>query len=84
MIVQLLKRKILPGMPEQRYPQIIQHVVLLIAVIILVFGIRLMGEMDLTKAQLAVGYAIVFSLVLQCCILVVLLELARKLTSRAP
>src|SRR5688572_28477783 len=75
MIAQLLKRKILPGMPEQRYPRILQHVVLLIAVLIFVSGFRLMADLELTRAQLAVGYAIVFSLVLQCCILVVLLEL---------
>ena len=83
MIAQLLKHKILPPFPESRYPQISHYVVLLIAAVIFVSGFRLIADMDLTRAQMAVGYAIVFSMVLQCFTLAVLLQIARKLFSKA-
>lgn len=83
MITQMLKHRILPPFPESRYPQIIHYVVLLIAAVILVFGFRLIAEMELTRAQMAVGYAIVFSMVLQCFTLAVLLQIARRLFSKA-
>jgi len=83
MITQMLKRRILPPFPEIRYPQIIHYVVLLIAGVIFVFGFRLIADMELTRAQMAVGYAIVFSLVLQCFTLAVLLQIVRQLFSKA-
>jgi hypothetical protein len=79
MITQMFKRRFAP---ESVYPQIIQYIVLLIAAIILVAGFRQMAELELTKAQLLLGIGVVFSLVLQCCMLWVLIELARKMAER--
>jgi len=84
MIAQFLKRRILPPFPESRYPEILHYVVLLMGAFIMVFGIRLIPDLELTRVQMAVGCAIVFSVVLQCFTLAVLLKIAQKLYSKAP
>ena len=81
MIVQLLKRRI--G-PESLKAQLIQGSVILIAAIIFVAGFRKLSEMDLTEAQMLLGFGIVFSLVLQCFILWVLVDVARSLARKDP
>ena len=80
MIARLFKRTFLP---ESLLPQMCQGIVLLIAAIILVTGFRKISELELTETQTYLGFGIVFSLVLQCCILWVLIELARKLARKA-
>jgi hypothetical protein len=83
MVAQLLKRRFLSASPESWYAQIISYVVALMAAFIFVSGVLLIADMDLTRAQMAVGFAIVVSMVLQCFTLFVLLQIARKLLSKA-
>ena len=75
MITQMFKRRIAS---ESLLPQVIQGIVMLIAAIIFVAGFRKIAELELTEAQMFLGFGIVFSLVLQCCILWVLIDLKHK------
>ena len=75
MIAQKLKRRI--G-PESLKPQLVQGAVILIAAIFFVAGFRKIASLDLTESQMLLGFGIVFSLVLQCFILWVLVDLTRK------
>ena len=81
MIAQLLKRRI--G-PESLKAQLLQGSVILIAAIFFVAGFRKIAEMDLTEAQMLLGFGMIFSLVLQCFILWVLVDVARKLARKEP
>jgi len=75
MIAQILKRRI--G-PESLKPQLVQGAVILIAAIVFAGGFRKITSLDITEAQMLLGFGIVFSLVLQCCTLWVLIDLTRK------
>ena len=75
MIAQIFKRRVVS---EVLMRQTVQGVVLLVAVIVFVTGFRKIAELELTEAQMFLGFGIVFSLVLQCCILCVLIDLKRK------
>ena len=78
MIAQMFKRRVASG---RLMRQTVQGVVLLIAAIVFVAGFRRIAELELTEAQMFLGFGIVFSLVLQCCILWVLIDLKRKSAS---
>lgn len=80
MITQLLKRRIFA---DSLLSQLFQYALFLITTVILVGGFRLIAELDLTKAQLALSYSIILALVLQGMTLCVLVELVRKLTNKA-
>jgi uncharacterized membrane protein len=75
MITQLFKRRVAS---ERLMRQTVQIVVMLIAAILFVAGFRKIAELDLTQAQMFLGFGIVISLVLQCFILWVLIDLKRK------
>ena len=75
MIARTFKRRIVS---ERLMRQTVQGVVLLIAAIVFVAGFRKIAELELTEAQMFLGFGIVFSLVLECCILWVLIDLKRK------
>ena len=75
MIAQLFKRRV--G-SESLMRQVVQGIVLLIAAIIFGAGFLKIAELELTEAQMFLGFGIVLSLVLQCCILWVLIDLKRK------
>jgi hypothetical protein len=75
MIAQLFKRRVAS---ESLMRRTVQGVVLLIAAIVFVAGFRKIAELELTEAQIFLGFGIVFSLVLQCCILWVLIDVKRK------
>ena len=81
MIAQMLKRRI--G-PESLKAQLVQGSVILTAAIFLVAGFRRIAELDLTEAQMLLGFGVVFSLVLQCFIVWLLVDLARKLARKEP
>lgn len=68
---------------DSLYPRLVQGVVLLIALGIFVAGVLGIAKLELTGAQMLLGFGIVFGLVLQCCTLWVLIELTRKLTGKA-
>jgi len=75
MITQFFKRRVAS---ESLMRQTIQVVVLLIAAMVFVTGFRKIAAMELTEAQMFLGFGMVFSLVLQCCILWVLIDLKHK------
>ena len=75
MIAEMLKRHIAT---EGLQRQIVQAVVLVVAGVVFVAGFRKIAELDLTEAQMFLAFGIVLSLVLQCCILWVLIDLKRK------
>lgn len=75
MIAQMFKRRVAS---ESLMRRTIQGVVLLIAAIVFVAGFRKIAMLELTEAQMFMGFGIVFSLVLQCCILWVLIDLKPK------
>lgn len=75
MITQLFRRRIAS---EGLKPQMAQGAVLLVAAIIFVAGFRKIGELELTETQMFLGFGLVISLVLQCFILWVLMDLKRK------
>lgn len=75
MIAQLFKRRV--G-SESLIRQVVQGTVMLIAAIIFVAGFRKIAELELTETQMFLGFGIVISLVLQCFILWLLIDLKRK------
>ena len=75
MISQMFKHRIAS---ESLMRQVVQGTVMLIAAIIFVAGFRKIAALELTEAQMFLGFGIVISIVLQCCILWVLIDLKRK------
>lgn len=75
MIAQLFKRRLAS---ETVIRQTVQVVVMFLAATILVAGFRKIAALELTEAQMYLGFGIVLSLVLQCFILWVLVDLKRK------
>ena len=75
MIAQMFKRRVAS---ERLMRRIVQGVVMLVTAIFFVAGFRKVAELELTEAQMFLGFGIVLSLVLQCCILWVLIDLKRK------
>ena len=53
----------------------VQGSVMLVAAVVFVGGFRKIAELQLNEAQMFLGFGIVLSLVLQCCILWVLIDL---------
>ena len=75
MIAQVFKRRVAS---ETLLRQIVQAVVMLTAAVVLVAGFRTIAVLGLTEPQMYLGFGIVLSLVLQCCILWVLIDLKSK------
>lgn len=75
MITQCFKRRVGSA---SLIPQMVQGTVMLIAAIIFVAGFRKLAELELTEAQMFLGFGMVISLVLQCFILWALIDLRRK------
>ena len=75
MIVQLFKRKV---MSERLLAQICQCALFLAGAIVMWGGFRRMADLELTEAQAFLGFGIIFSLVLHCITLGVLVEFARR------
>lgn len=75
MITQFCKRRIVS---ESMLRQTVQWLLMLIGAIVLVTGFRKVAELELTEAQMFLGFGIVISLVLQCFTLWVLIDLKRK------
>jgi hypothetical protein len=75
MIAQMFKRRVAS---ERLMRRIVQGVVMLLTAIFFVAGFRKIAELELTEAQMFLGFGIVLLLVLQCCILWVLIDLKGK------
>lgn len=75
MIAQLFKRRICS---ENVIRQAAQVAVMLTALLIFVVGFLKVMAMELTEPQMLLGIGLVFSLVLQCATLGVLMEMKRK------
>ena len=75
MIAQLFKRRI--G-SESLIRQVLQGAVMLLAAIIFVAGFHKIAELELTETQMFLGFGVVISLVLQCFILWMLIDLKPK------
>ena len=78
MITQMFKRRIAS---DSLLRQVVQGTVLLIAALIFVAGFRKIAALELTEAQMFLGFGIVISIVLQCFILWALIDLKRKAAS---
>jgi hypothetical protein len=75
MIAQMFKRRVAS---ESLLRQVVQAVVMVTAAVVLVAGFRTISGIELTEPQMYLGFGIVLSLVLQCCILWVLIDLRSK------
>ena len=75
MITWIFKRQIVP---EGLMLQILQGLVVLAVALIFVVGFLKMTALELTEAQLSLGIGILFSLLLQCGILLLLIDRKRK------
>ena len=75
MIAQLFKRRVCS---ESLMHQMAQGVVALFAFFIMVPGVLKVTAMELTEPQMLLGFGVIFTLVFQCGIVVMLMEVARK------
>ena len=75
MIAQLFKRRVCS---ESLMHQVGQGLVGLIATFFMVAGVLKVTAMELTEPQMLLGFGVVFTLVLQCGIIAMLIEFARK------